>query len=72
MKASSTANRKQQPETPPKMRQGVAVTFNGSPGWKALLERFANHPRLDVAKLIDKALVRYATSEGFSEASPRG
>lgn len=70
MKASSAAKKKK-PESPAKIRLGVAVTLKGSPEWKAWLERFADHTRLDVAKLIDKALVHYAESEGFSEASPR-
>ena len=71
MKASSTAKGKKPPEASPKVRLGVAVTLKGSPEWKAWLERFADHTRLDVAKLIDKALIHYAASEGFSEASPR-
>jgi hypothetical protein len=58
-------------ETSGKIRLGVAVSLNGSQAWKDWLWRFAHHSRLDVAKLIDKALIHYAASEGFSEPSPR-
>ena len=50
---------------------GVAVTLKGSAEWKEWLVELAGHCRLDVAKVIDKALIDYAKSEGFDRDAPR-
>lgn len=44
--------------------------FKATVAWGEWLERFAKHQRLDVAKLIDRALASYAEAEGFDEAPP--
>jgi hypothetical protein len=47
------------------------VTLRGGPDWKEWLEGFADHCRLDVSKLIDKALIQYAKTEGYNREAPR-
>jgi hypothetical protein len=42
-----------------------------SGGTKNGVERFANHCRLDVANRIDKALIEYANSGGYTNEGPR-
>jgi hypothetical protein len=48
----------------------IAVTLRGSPEWKAWVEALARHARLDVAKVIDRALVDFAAKEGFDQEAP--
>jgi hypothetical protein len=48
----------------------IAVTLRGSPAWKAWVEALARHARLDVAKVIDRALIDFATKEGFDQEAP--
>jgi hypothetical protein len=48
----------------------IAVTLRGSPEWKAWVEALAKHTRLDVAKVIDRALIDFAAKEGFEQAAP--
>lgn len=48
----------------------IAVTLRGSPEWKAWVEALAAHARLDVAKVIDRALIDFATKEGFTTKAP--
>jgi hypothetical protein len=52
-------------------RPAIAVTLRGSEAWKAWVEGLANHCRLDVAKVIDRALIDYARKEGFNKEAPR-
>jgi hypothetical protein len=52
-------------------RLAIAVTLRGSEPWKAWVEGLANHCRLDVAKVIDRALIDYARKEGFNKEAPR-
>jgi hypothetical protein len=52
-------------------RPGIAVTLRGSPEWKEWLEGLAFHCRLDVAKVIDRALIDYAKKEGYGREAPR-
>jgi hypothetical protein len=54
-----------------KSRLAIAVTLKGSPEWKEWLEELAVHCRLDVAKVIDAALVDYAKAKGFAREAPR-
>jgi hypothetical protein len=46
------------------------LSLRGSPAWKAWVEALATHSRLDVAKLIDRALIDFATKEGFKDKAP--
>ena len=48
----------------------IAVTLRGAPEWKAWVEALARHARLDVAKVIDRALVDFAEKEGFKQEAP--
>jgi hypothetical protein len=48
----------------------IAVTLRGSPEWKEWVEALARHARLDVAKVIDRALVDFARKEGFDQEAP--
>jgi hypothetical protein len=50
--------------------QTIAVTLRGSKEWKAWLEALAKHARLDVAKVIDRAVIDFAKKEGFSDPPP--
>jgi len=52
-------------------RPAIAVTLRGGPDWKEWLEGFADHCRSDVSKVIDKALIQYAKSEGYNKEAPR-
>ena len=52
---------------PPAERKAIAVVIKGGPDWKAWLESLADHCRSDVAKVIDKALIGYAKSEGYDQ-----
>ena len=49
----------------------IAVTLRGSQEWKAWLEALAKHARLDVAKVIDRAVIDFAKKEGFEPEAPR-
>jgi hypothetical protein len=51
-------------------RPAIAVTLRGSPEWKAWVEGLAEYCRLDVAKLIDRALVDMARKEGYNVDAP--
>ena len=48
----------------------IAVTLRGSKEWKAWLESLAKHTRLDVAKVIDRAVIDFAKKEGFEPEAP--
>ena len=51
-------------------RKAVAVTLKGSEEWKAWIESLARHSRLDVSKLIDRAVIDFAKREGFEPEAP--
>jgi hypothetical protein len=48
----------------------VAVTLKGREEWKPWIEPLARHSRLDVAKLIDRAVIDFAKREGFEPEAP--
>lgn len=52
-------------------RKAIAVVIKGGPDWKAWLEGLADYCRTDVAKVIDKALIQYAKTEGYGHEAPR-
>ena len=47
------------------------VSIRGSVEWRAWVGRLADHSRLKVADVIDRALLAYAKQEGFNEPAPR-
>lgn len=49
----------------------IAVTLRGSQEWKSWLEALAKHARLDVAKVIDRAVIDFAKKEGFGPEAPK-
>ena len=52
-------------------RKTIAVTIKGSPEWKHWIDGLADHCRLDVAKVIDRAMVEYAKAVGYDRKAPR-
>jgi hypothetical protein len=51
-------------------RKTIAVTIKGSPEWKDWIDGLARHCRLDVAKVIDLAVVQFAKGEGYNPEAP--
>ena len=51
--------------------KGNVFSIRGSEEWRAWVGRLADHDRLKVADVIDKALVAYAKEQGFDEPAPR-
>jgi hypothetical protein len=51
-------------------RPAIAVTLRGSAEWKEWVEGLADYCRLDVAKLIDRALIDIARKEGYKAEAP--
>lgn len=49
----------------------IAVTIRGSQEWKSWIEALATHARLDVAKVIDRAVIDFAKKEGFQPEAPK-
>jgi len=49
--------------------RGVVVV-PASEEWKAWIESLARYSRLDVAKLIDRAVIEFAKREGFEPEAP--
>jgi hypothetical protein len=52
-------------------RKTIAVTIKGSRAWKDWIDGLADHCRLDVAKVIDLAVVRFAETEGYDQKAPQ-
>jgi hypothetical protein len=51
--------------------KGNVLSIRGSVEWRAWVGRLADHSRLKVADVIDRALLVYAKQEGFTESAPR-
>jgi hypothetical protein len=51
--------------------KGNVISIRGSGEWRAWVGRLADHSRLKVADVIDRALLVYAKQEGFTEPAPR-
>lgn len=49
----------------------VVVGIKGTRAWKEWLEKAADHCRMSVSGLIDKAVSEYAKKEGFDEPPPK-
>jgi hypothetical protein len=62
--------KKKAPASKAKDRLAIVVTLKGSPEWKAWVDELATLCRTDTSKLIDKALVEYAKSQGFKKEAP--
>jgi hypothetical protein len=52
-------------------RLAIVVTLKGSAEWKEWVDGLADHCRTDVSKLIDRALVNLAKTEGYNKEAPR-
>jgi hypothetical protein len=65
------AKKKAEGSSPASDRKTIAVTIKGSPEWKEWIEGLAEHCRLDVAKVIDLAVVDFAKSEGYERKAPQ-
>ena len=51
--------------------KGNVFSIRGSEEWREWVGRLADHSRLKVADVIDRALIVYARQEGFNEPAPR-
>jgi hypothetical protein len=51
-------------------RAAIAVTLRGPPEWKDRVLGLADHCRMDVSKVIDRALIDYARKESYNEEAP--
>lgn len=49
----------------------VVIGIKGTRAWKEWLERAAEHCRLSVSSLIDRAVTDYARKEGFDQPPPK-
>ena len=58
------------PQNGPK-KAGAGLTIRASAGWRAWLEKGAEHYRTDVSKLIDAAVIANSRAQGFTEAPPK-
>jgi hypothetical protein len=60
-------------ETKARNRSGekpTVVTMKGDPAWRDWLEELATFDRCSVAGLIDRAVVHYGRSIGFTKGAP--
>jgi hypothetical protein len=71
MGTASMAKKTSPKSKPVSDRKTIAVTIKGSPQWKQWIDGLAEHCRLDVAKVIDVAVVRYAEAEGYAPKAPQ-
>ena len=71
MEATRTMKKPTTRAKPAAEKKTIAVTIKGDPEWKEWLEDLAGYCRVDVAKVIDKALIGYAKSEGYDQEAPR-
>lgn len=49
----------------------TALTIRGDLKWRKWVESLADHCRSDVAKVVDRALIEYAKTVGFSVEAPK-
>lgn len=49
----------------------VIVSVRVSPDFRGWLDRLAEHERIGLSDLFDRALTRYAREAGFKEAPPK-
>ena len=68
---SDVPKRRGRPKGPGAGPKGNVLSIRGSEDWRAWVGRLADHNRLKVADVIDRALIVYARQEGFNEPAPR-
>jgi hypothetical protein len=64
-------------ETDPRKRKSrdpeprpIALTIRGRADWKEWVGQLADHERISINELVDRALVRYAREIGFKAVAP--
>jgi hypothetical protein len=68
---AATPKRRGRPKGSAGARKGNVLSIRGSNEWRDWVGRLADHSRLKVADVIDRALLAYAKQEGFTEVAPR-
>lgn len=63
--------RRGRPKSTAEAPKGNVLSIRGSGEWRDWVGRLADHNRLKVADVIDRALLAYAKQEGFNEPAPR-
>lgn len=63
--------RRGRPKSAAEGPKGNVLSIRGSGEWRDWVGRLADHNRLKVADVIDRALLAYAKQEGFNEPAPR-
>lgn len=70
--AKKTATPKRRPKNVGESkRKDMVLALKGSPEWKDWVDALAEHCRTDLSKLVDRALVDLAKSEGFDPKPPQ-
>ncbi len=69
--ASTPPKRRGRPKGSAEGPKGNVLSIRGSEAWRVWVGRLADHGRLKVADVIDRALIAYARQEGFDEPAPR-
>lgn len=65
------SKRRGRPKVSAEGPKGNVLSIRGSVEWRAWVGRLADHSRLKVADVIDRAMLAYAKQEGFAEPAPR-
>jgi hypothetical protein len=68
---SAVPKRRGRPKSSTEAPKGNVLSIRGSEEWRDWVGRLADHGRLKVADVIDRALLLYAKHEGFDEPAPR-
>ena len=68
---AAAPKRRGRPKASGESPKGNVLSVRGSQDWRAWVGRLADHSRLKVADVIDRALLAYAKQEGFDEPAPR-
>jgi hypothetical protein len=68
---AAAPKRRGRPKGPAESPKGNVLSIRGSQEWRAWVGRLADHSRLKVADVIDRALLTYAKQEAFDEPAPR-
>ena len=68
---TAAPKRRGRPKSSAEGPKSNVVSIRGSEEWRDWVGRLADHSRLKVADVIDRALLAYAKQEGFNEPAPR-
>ncbi len=68
---AAAPKRRGRPKSAAEGPKGNVLSIRGSGEWRDWVGRLADHNRLKVADVIDRALLAYAKQEGFNEPAPR-